>query len=250
MSLRLAVLIASLSSFAAAAHPASAQSGLRAPPFVGCATDGQQGPQPPPSHPDRTPSLPPRLAARLAYYSTGDMGVLAPRGWRCIGLVGSNGGFLVVTPEAHSAEDFISGAAKVRGKAVQLAIVDGGTSGRFQVARIAPAYFRQGAAFARQVAREARAVGGVSSKPMRPYPRDRLLRRTKTEVVGETPPGRKGLGTESHLVPNGDPILAAALLIPQPDMDLVLVQIRLGGSKGLPDAILGDVERSMAERQR
>lgn len=67
-------------------------------PFVGCASDGQAGPQEPPFGTTTRAWLTQREAERLAYYSTGDMGVLAPRGWHCFGLYGSSGSGLHVGP--------------------------------------------------------------------------------------------------------------------------------------------------------
>ena len=46
-------------------------------------------------------------AAQLAYYASRDLGVLAPRGWHCLGLEGSNGSVLIVTPEPHGAADLM-----------------------------------------------------------------------------------------------------------------------------------------------
>lgn len=67
-------------------------------PFVGCPSDGQQGPQRfPKSCP--TPTVLGNDAARPAYYAMEDgTGVIAPRGWRCFGRYGSNGSTLTVAP--------------------------------------------------------------------------------------------------------------------------------------------------------
>lgn len=228
---------------AAAATPA----GAAPPPFVGCASDGQQGPQPPPTRPERLPDLPPAVAARLALYASRDLAVLAPRGWRCIALEGSSGSFLMVTPERHTADDFMSSDATstntISGPAVQLAYSLGGTSGRYAVAEIAPAYFPAARAFARDVAREMRAIGGVAPKAAKRAAADRLISLSSTEAVVETPAKRRGLGTRSQLSPGARPITTLAILLPEPDMDLVLANVRVGDPV-LTRAILDEVRRA------
>src|SRR5438477_11337899 len=74
--------------------------------FVGCRSDGQQGPQSAPKA-GVAPRTSSDVAPKLAYYKAKDsIGVLAPRGWHCFGLYGSNGTILIVAPEAHSSRDF------------------------------------------------------------------------------------------------------------------------------------------------
>src|ERR1700744_2105479 len=80
--------------------PAVAQTRV---PFVGCPADGQQGPEPAPHGQPVALRLDPKLASRLAFYKSNyDDGVLAPRGWHCIALAGSDGNFLVVSKTAAS----------------------------------------------------------------------------------------------------------------------------------------------------
>ena len=75
-------------------------------PFVGCMSDGQVGPQAAPVI-ENTPVLPTNMAQRLAYYAaSGAPGVLAPRGWHCFGLYGSNGSRLIVVPRPLASNDF------------------------------------------------------------------------------------------------------------------------------------------------
>jgi hypothetical protein len=68
-----------------AAFPVLAQSTV---PFVGCPMDGQQGPIEAPVRPLDIPPVSDGVAGRLAYYASGNIGVLAPRGWSCLGLLG------------------------------------------------------------------------------------------------------------------------------------------------------------------
>ena len=115
------------------------------------------------------PRVAPALAGRLAYYRSNALGALAPRGWHCFGLYGSNGAILIVTPRAYRAEDFFSGRAAPPGPAIQLTQSDGGTSGRFDVAALIARLFPARIAFARAVAAE----GIGDPLPAGPYPTDR-----------------------------------------------------------------------------
>ena len=97
-----------VAALAACGRPAgSAPTSARAPsmvsvsvPLVGCADDGQVGPQTPPANGTKTVLADRAAAPQLAYYVTANgPGVLAPRGWHCAGIYGSDGASLVVTPE-------------------------------------------------------------------------------------------------------------------------------------------------------
>jgi hypothetical protein len=81
LSLTVAVI-----SFAVPAPGQTAETGGRAltagVPFVACELDGQAGPVPAPTEPDRAVLVDEVLAQKLAYYKAAiARGVLAPRGW-------------------------------------------------------------------------------------------------------------------------------------------------------------------------
>ena len=90
-------------------------------PFVGCLSDGQLGTQPAPK-PRNTPVLASSVARQLAFYAASDgPGVLAPRGWHCFGVYGSNGSGLLVTPEELDPGKFIMQPEfRTKGYAVEL----------------------------------------------------------------------------------------------------------------------------------
>src|SRR3979411_2121933 len=68
-------------------------------PFQGCRADGQAGPLPAPDTPDKTIRLDANVAQRLTYYKAeSGPGILAPRGWNCVGSYGSAGSNLIVAP--------------------------------------------------------------------------------------------------------------------------------------------------------
>jgi hypothetical protein len=191
-------------------------------PFVGCPSDGQQGPQPVPGS-GAVPRVPAPAAAQLAYYATSELGVLAPRGWRCFGLEGSNGSTLIVTPEAHGVRDLLDQPTPLRGPAVQISLSFGGTSGRFEVAKVIARAFPAQMAFARRVAAE----GIGDPLPDGPYRTDHMVRLRRAAVGYTTPAGREGLGTDSRLAPGDRPIEGLAILLGTDDLDLLKLDVRL-----------------------
>jgi hypothetical protein len=206
-------------------------------PFVGCRSDGQMGPQAAPRRAKATPKLPSAYADRLAFYAAADgPGVLAPRGWRCFGLEGSNGVAVIVTPEAHGSE-LIDARPIISGPAVELYSTSSETSGRFEVARVAAGFFPSFKDFVRQVAAE----GIEEIEPSRPGPRDQITLRTATKVEFTTPAGQKGLGTRSRLKPSGDPIRGAYVIDPE---GLTTIHVRLPASAGdLAPLVIREAER-------
>jgi hypothetical protein len=218
---------------AAAAGPARV-------PFVGCASDGQQGPQraplsrraPPAS---AVPAVPAAVVPQLAYYDSGVFGVLAPRGWHCFGLEGSNGSILIVTPERHGARDLLQRMRPLRGPAVQLSLRLGDTSGRFEVARVIARAFPAYMDFARRVAAE----GIGDPLPRGPYRTDRMVQLGPNAVGYTTPAGREGLGTDSRLAANGRPIDGLAVIAPEGGVNLIKIDVRLPAAQaGLATPIL------------
>lgn len=226
----LLIIAAFVAGAAAAAPPGSADV-----PFVGCPSDGQTGPQPAPVHRE-VPRLGAVAASRLAFYASGDLGVLAPRGWHCFGLYGSNGSILVVTPQRLGARELLSPESQaLRGPAVQVTLSLGGTSGRFEVARVVARAFPAQMDFARRV--EAEDIGGRF--PTGPYPSDHMVRLRPLAVAYRTPGGRQGLGTDSRLAPDDRPIDGLAILDTADDWTLLKIDVRLAAAQaGLATPIL------------
>jgi hypothetical protein len=192
--------------------------------FVGCAADGQTGPVAAPSVSNLTPTVPALVASQLAYYASTDLGVFGPRGWHCFGLYGSNGSILIVTPEPHDATDLLRTETNLTGPAIQLSRSIGGTSGRFEVARISARVFPVAKSLVRRVIDEGLIPKGEF--PSGPYPNDTLNRRSDTVVEFVTPAYSEGLGTNSRISKNGQAISGVAILVPE-DMDLVMLSVRL-----------------------
>ncbi|MDZ5646899.1 hypothetical protein [Nitrospirillum sp. BR 11828] len=201
-------------------------------PFVGCPADGQMGPQAAPKR-GTVPSLPPALAAkaagRLAYYAAaeeaGGIGSFAPKGWHCLALYGSNGLQLLVTANPLVSPDLIKAAQHIEGPALQLAWLDGDTSGRFEVAKVAARLFPVAKDYVQGVIDEG--LADKSDFIWGPYPTDTVVRHSPTSVDFVTPVGQKGSGTNSHLSPGPLPIIGSAVLFPDQDMALHQLVVRL-----------------------
>jgi hypothetical protein len=211
-------------------------------PFVGCAGDGQAGAIEAPAA-GGTPRLERAAAEQLAYYVSEDLGVLAPRGWHCFELYGSDGAILIVTPERHDADDLFDAKTKLRGPAVVLSQWSGGTSGRFAVAKLAARLFPIARPFVQQVIDE-----GIVPKDefaFEPYADDTLTRRSDTEVEFVTPANRDGLGTAGRIAKNDQPISGVAILLTDGDNDLIKLETRLPPDlRGLEPAIITSAEAS------
>jgi hypothetical protein len=108
-------------------------------PFVGCKSDGQMGPVQAPTGENKVAPITAEMAGRLAYYKAEKgSGVLAPRGWYCLGTYGSNGEALYVSPNPIRAADVLSTTKwkGFTGPAIEASFLYGDTSGRFDVARM------------------------------------------------------------------------------------------------------------------
>jgi hypothetical protein len=89
----------------------------------------------------------------------------------------------------------------------------------------------------------AEGIESASDFPFGPYPNDKLTYKNKETVEYETPAHRDGLGTQSRLQKNGDPIRGVAILV-GPDTDLLSVAMRLPGERNdLTSIIIQQVER-------
>ena len=211
-------------------------------PFVGCRSDGQVGPRRAPKA-DHTPVLPSEVAQQLAYYAASDgPGVLAPRGWYCFGVYGSNGSGLVVTPEKLTPAAFFKQPQfSTKGYGVELAYRYGGTSGRWAVAEAIARYFPRHRDFI-QHNFQGLEIGPL---PSGPYPQDRFTERTDKLVQYITPPLTKGAGTIWVLAPSAQPVQGLAMLVNESDgPDLYRVNVRLPHAyRALAAVILASARR-------
>jgi len=195
-------------------------------PFVGCASDGQAGPLAAPTGPSKAVAIPAAAAHRLAYYKAQyGPGVLAPRDWHCFSIYGSDGSNLYVSPDAIDSATLLSVDWKgFTGPAIEISVSSGGTSGRFQVARVIARVFPAYKQFAQNVIAEG--IEPANDFPSGPYATDKLTDRGKNIVEFETPANTAGLGTDSRLQPNASPIDGVAI-ITGTDTDLIQLSARV-----------------------
>jgi hypothetical protein len=216
-------------------------------PFVGCASDGQVGPLKAPVGKIEAVTVPASVAKRLAYYKAEyGPGVLAPRGWHCFSSYGSDGSNLFVSPDPIDSKTVLlsSDWKGFTGLAVQISDSSGGTSGRFEVAKVIARVFPAYKTFAQNVIAEG--IEPASDFPFGPYPGDKLTYRGKNIVEFETPANAQGLGTDSRLQANASPIDGVAI-VAGADTDLVQLSARVpAGDSDLIPEMIGQVEREAA----
>ncbi len=216
-------------------------------PLVGCPDDGQQGPNPPPANGTKSIVADPAAAAQLAYYVAADTpGVLAPRGWHCAGVYGSNGATLVVAPGPFQASDIAANQswAGASGDAIEARVASGETSGRFEVAHVAARVFPAHQAFVQGVIGEG--IEPASSFPSGAYAGDKITAKGGEVVEFQTPANAVGLGTDANLnerlTPGADPVSGAAILVGDAP-DLALAAVRLpAGLRALAPTIVAQFE--------
>jgi len=185
-------------------------------PFVGCNSQGQiqmfEAPQGEPK------VVPLRIGAaqKLAYYkSQFGRGVLAPRGWFCVGANGSSSAELWVTPEVID-----PGQTGFSGPVVELSGIDGMGSGGYEVALIIARVFPAHRSFLRGF------LADGLELPIGPYPDDKLKYKSRDIVEYLTPAQSEGLGTQRGLRRNASPIVGVAILTPEPTgVDLLSVRL-------------------------
>jgi hypothetical protein len=221
-------------------------------PFVGCASDGQAGPQAAPAGTSKAVAIAAGVAQRLAYYKAEDgPGVLAPRGWHCFSLYGSDGSILYVSPDPIDKDSFWFDANGARvdwkgftGEAIQVRVSLGGTSGRFEVAKVVARVFPAYKSFAQSVIAEK--LEPASDFPFGPYPNDKLAYRGNNVVEFETPANTDGLGTNSNLLKNASPIDGVAVIAGE-DTNLVQLSARVAPADGdLISAMVKQMESDAA----
>jgi hypothetical protein len=195
--------------------------------FVGCKADGQVGPKDAPIGQYMRITISPRLARKIAYYQDSDgVNVLGPRGWYCFETYGSSGSNLYVSPIPLNSADLFSGSWKgIPSYGIQLSEADGGTSGRFAVARIVARLFPAHWDFVSNVIAEG--LEPASTFPYGPYPADKLTYKNKNTAEYATPPNTEGMGTKSNFVANAYPIKGVVILYPDEYLSAAQLSVRL-----------------------
>lgn len=237
--------------FAVASLFANAQASV---PFIGCAGDGQTGPYTAAKGKPKFVSLSHAIADQLAWYEyngdAGQFGTLGPRDWNCFATIGSNGWTLYIAPEPLDSAKLLEHKnwKGFTGPAIQLSGSDGGTSGRFEVARVVARVFPAHRDYARAIVKEG--FGPASDYPFGPFPSDRLTYKGKELVEFTTPALRRGLGTMSWLLPSDQPITGFALLSIGPDTDTELLQLSFRLPPSLSDLTASLIQQAEADASK
>jgi hypothetical protein len=220
-------------------------------PFVGCPADGQLGPAPAAKGKPKSLPLSHANAERMAWYEYRDdgdqIGVLGPRGWNCFATIGSDGMSLYVSSEPLNSAKILEHKnwRGFTGPAIQLSVSLGGTSGRFEVARVIARVFPAHRDFVARVVAES--LEPASDFPAGPFPTDHLIYKSKELVEFTTPAHHKGLGTLSWLLPSDQPIYGFARISGE-DTDLDQLNVRLPANvSDLAPAIIKQAEHEAAQ---
>ena len=219
--------------------------GQQSVPFVGCKSEGMLGPQDAPTGKDPILAISAQVARRVAFYTAGGKGVLAPRGWFCFNIYGSSGGILFVSPEPINPERFFSQDSKgFTGEIIELAFTWGESSGRSEVAQAISRVFPSHKAFVTRVVEMFDFL--ADRMPSGPYPTDKLTYKSNEVVEFETPAQNEGLGTSFWLLKN-DTAMSGVLMLIGESPDLVQLSVRLPPNLAdLAPVIIQQVERDAA----
>lgn len=207
-------------------------------PVVTCPVDGQIGAQALKGPRSVRKALPEGLASRVAYYrglqGNDSILVLGPRGWKCIGLYGSNGDTMfVVPPQVNPKQD-----GRFQGPVIEVRFRYGGTSGRMSVASTAGPLFKVAAAFIDEV--EASFPNPEKYRRV-PWPNEWVSRVNDRLVTYVDPPATVGTGTEGRLVASTLPIYGVVAFTEE--SDLVALAMRFDGADvALVTTILSDFQ--------
>ena len=220
------MIFATAAAFAQSGHDSAHRSPTNNVPFVGCKSDGQAGPVEAPTGTSKTLSISSESAEQLAFYEGyNGISVLAPRGWHCFSTYGSGGINLYVSSLPIDASNLFSTTWKGFSEpAIELALSDGDTSGRFEVAQIVARVFPAHRDYVQSVIAEG--IEPKSTFPFGPDPDDKLTYLSNDLVEYQTPPHSDGLGTRSFLLKSADPIGGVAILT-GPETSLTLLSVRL-----------------------
>jgi hypothetical protein len=221
---------------------ASAPQAQVAVPIVTCASDGQLGPQPAPQTPNVSVRVPEAMASSLAYYVS-DEGpdVLAPRGWACLGLSGSDGSMLFVAPDKASVDAMIAKPGTYDGPAIVTSLNIGATSGRFQVWEGIARYFPK---FGRVIDRSLWQETMTQPLPDGPYPADVITARADRTISLVTPANAGGQGTSGYLGKGSLPVESWWRLLGSNDESALLgIEARLPADLATTAPIILDSDR-------
>jgi len=234
-------------------------------PFVGCRSGGQLGPIAAPKSSDKSITVPPNVAKRLAYYKAKwSPGILAPLGWNCLGINDHDSFTLLVTakspknnkskaksiPEriASLTHLFSHRKSDITGPAILVSEYYGTTEGKLKVASFVARLFPEHKTFVQALIKQ----GTIAEKDLSyvPYPNDTLTYRGDRIVEYQTAPNSRGLGTEG-LLKMEDSVIQGVAILTGETPDLVFLAMRLPADMDdLAPVIIQQTERDNAEKPR
>jgi hypothetical protein len=213
-------------------------------PLIGCPSYGPTSLMSVPPGGEKAVWISASAAANLAYYkSEWNPGVVAPRGWKCIGMSGTSGVVLVVFPPEIKTDDLLSLARKeIVGPAVQVRQSDKNRFSREWIAKVSARVFPKYTTFTKSLIKEMDLLP-ASEFPFGPFLMDKLVYKSDRVVEYQTPANSTGLGTMDRLKPDDHPIQGVAVLKGKPDT-LLFLGVRLPADKaGLELEIIQQIER-------
>ena len=180
----------------------------------------------PPRGSSQVVPLDPSTALKLAYYKGENArGMIGPRGWHCQVWYGSSGSTILISPTAIDSGKF--GPLDLHGDAVEFVFLDGGTSGRFGVARCASRLFPKiAASFVQRVKSEG--IEPASTFELGPYTGDSIRYSDGLSLEFSTPAQEAGIGTEGNLAPSQNVIRGFVVLDSTGDWGLSILRVRVG----------------------
>lgn len=220
--------------------------------FVGCKVHSMEGESEEPKDKDPVLMIDAEAARRLSDYTTGGLGILAPRGWHCLGLFGTGGGSLYISPSpVNEATIFEKTWDGFKGPLIEFETADAEFgAGRLVVAegiaRAFPAY----RTFVISLLEEFHFEDfELPSGPGN----DSLLWKSNEVVEFHTPAQTGGSGTSGRLQRSSDPVDGVMILFPDPGGDatgLWRLSVRLPpDAADLTPTIIQQLERE-AEAER
>jgi hypothetical protein len=220
-------------------------------PLVGCPSYGPTGLMSVAKDADKAVQISASAAAKLAYYkSEWNPGVLAPRGWKCIGMSGTTGVVLVVLPQDLKTNDLLSLARRdIVGPAVQVRQSDKNRFSREWIAKVCAKVFPKYKTFTKSLIKEMDLLP-ASDFPFGPFPSDKLIYKSDRTVEYRTPPNLKGLGTMDRVKAYTRPIQGVAILKGQPDTLMFLAARLPADMDELAPSIIQQAERENEEKAK
>jgi len=183
-------------------------------------TDCTQPPQPAP----KPPTLAAADARQLAYYSAGNLHVLAPRDWHCFTVTASNGTTLFVTPNTIDTREPLYADPSTGPVVLASYHVPNAPASRVTIAELIARAFPQRRDFIDHLRQSIPAA----KLPDAPYSTDTLIHKSPNIVEFTTPARTEGIGKQPWMQINSSAIDGVAILTGEGDeTNAAILSVRL-----------------------